>query len=1201
MEELVNRSAHKVFRLEEEIPVAINIFTLDNISYLSVVIHHIAFDGWSTDIFLKEVAEAYHAIAGGQQPELPELKIQYKDFALWQRNYLAGERLDNQINYWKTKLDDYQSLDLPEDFNRPAEISYDGDTVRFNIPEEIAFGLKEVSKNLGVSLYNVMLSGYYLTLSAYSGQNDIVVGSPIANRHYAGLEDLIGFFVNTLALREKIDPQQNIRDFILQVSKSVTDAQAHQDLPFEKLVEELGVEQDTSRHPVFQVMFGLQTSNGGDTVAQEEEAIFQPFDGDVDYQAAKFDLTTMINESPEDLQMSFNYATSLFKKETINRIADTYQYLLSQIVQVIKSDADDLKIGEMSLLSETENRQITEIWNDNRKAYQDKNTIHQQFESQVTKTPDDRALVYQDVKLSYKELNERANQLSHYLIKEYQLQPDDLVPLCLERSEDMLVAILAVLKAGAAYVPMDPSYPADRINHILKDTGAEVILIHEEVREKFSAIPLEVTLISLNDKTLINELAKEETHNPITQVASDNLAYVIYTSGTTGLPKGVMIEHKGVINLIDAMTEVHQLEKYKNVGVYSNYVFDAFVYETFPSLCNGNTLWLYSNELRTSVNELNEYIKANTIEVSFIPPVLLRDIVDNGTSLQLIHAGGESFPALNKNIGNITLINEYGPTEGTVCVTLHDYKEDKNPLNIGKAIANTTLYVLDAQYRVVPTGAVGELYIGGAGIARGYLNRPELTEERFMENPFQTTDQKRRGENGRLYRTGDLVRRLANGDLEYMGRNDFQVKIRGHRIELGEIENTLLQYPGIRQAAVLVKEDKGNMKYLVGYYVSDPVIDPNQLSEFLMKSLPEYMVPNVFVHLTALPLTINGKLDRKQLPEPEFTGLSEYAAPENELQRQVAAIYAEVLGIDPEFISIHDDFFRLGGNSIMVIKLISRIQLILDVKVKIVDVFKERTISKLAALIEKYGKEYRTISILNAVNNNPNIFFIHPGNGGSEVYQSLAEQLKTSYDCYGVDSYNLYHEEKIDNLHKLAGYYLDHIIQIQEETQQEEYILLGWSLGGTIALEIASQLEKRGCKKIKVYLLDTIFYASDQKLASFLSFPSDEELSSKLEVPVDHSHFMATKSFMSAEFTITREPISETLSFTKVILLKAMLAGEGFDESFNNYMMDCAYNNIDSVIENQKLISVYPIEAAHQFMLEKEEEIINIINETVGK
>ncbi|UHO38301.1 alpha/beta fold hydrolase [Chryseobacterium capnotolerans] len=662
-----------------------------------------------------------------------------------------------------------------------------------------------------------------------------------------------------------------------------------------------------------------------------------------------------------------------------------------------------------------------------------------------------------------------------------------------------------------------------------------------------------------------------------------------------------MIEHKGVINLMDAMTKVHQLEKYQNVGVYSNYVFDAFVYEIFPSLCNGNTLWLYSNDLRTSVNDLNAYIKENTVEVSFIPPVLLKEIVDNGTSLQLIHAGGESFPALEKNIENITLINEYGPTEGTVCATLHHYKEDKNPLNIGKAIANTSLYILDNQYRPVPTGAVGELYIGGAGIARGYLNRPELTEERFMANPFQTGDQKERGENSRLYKTGDLVRRLASGDLEYMGRNDFQVKIRGHRIELGEIENTVLNYEGVRQAAVLVKENKGGIKYLVGYYVSDPVIDPQQLSEFLMESLPDYMIPNIFVHLDRLPLTINGKLDRRQLPEPEFTGISEYAAPVNELQRQLAEIYAEVLEIDSERISIHDDFFRLGGNSIMVIKLISRIRALLDVQIKIIDIFKERTIHKLSVILGSYGKEYKTVSTLGGINNKPNIFLIHPGNGGSEVYQSLAEQLKSDYDCYGVDSYNLYHEEKIDNLSRLANYYLEHMNIIQEQTQQEEYILLGWSLGGNIALEIASELEKRGHQKIKVYLLDTILYASDQTLIDFLSFPTDEELSNRLEVPIGDGHFIATKNFMSAEFMIAKEPISNNLNFTQVVLLKAMQSGETFNESFNNHIKNSMYNNIDSIVDNRDLLSVYPIEASHQMILEKEEQILDIINQTVGK
>ncbi|MBL3549988.1 non-ribosomal peptide synthetase, partial [Chryseobacterium sp. KMC2] len=1198
LDQHINKCANKVFRLDSEIPVEINIFSFKGQQYLSVVIHHIAFDGWSTEVFLKELSSLYHTLSLGMASTLPELKIQYKDFALWQRNYLSGKRLDSQIEYWKVKFDDYQSLDLPTDFHRPADISYEGETINVDISGEISEGIRGISRNLGVSVYSVMLSGYYLMLSAYSGQEDIVVGSPIANRHYAGLEDIIGFFVNTLALREKIDSEQKVKDFILQVAGSVTEAQSHQDLPFEKLVEELGVEQDTSRHPVFQVMFGLQNFGGGGSTAKEDEALFYSFDGEVDYQAAKFDLTTMVNDGPEAIQMTFNYATSLFRKETIVRMADSYQFLLNQMV---KSGTGNTRINELSLIAEKESKQIVDVWNNTQKGYQDKFTIHQLFENQVEMTPDTTALVYQNIRLSYRELNERANRLANHLINEYHLQPDDLVPLCLERSEDTIIAILAVMKAGAAYVPMDPSYPAERFNHIVKDTEARVVLTQKNgVNTLIESSLGKAELIVLDSEKVIEKLDQSNSGNPAAKVSPDNLAYVIYTSGTTGLPKGVMIEHSGVINLIESMIKVHRLEEYQEVGCFSNYVFDAFVYEAFPALCNGNTLWMYSNDLRTSVNELNDYIKENNIEVSFIPPALLREVIDHGTHLKLIFAGGESFPALDKNIEDIILVNEYGPTEGTVCTTLHYYKEDHNPLNIGDPINNMTAYVLDAHFRPVPVGAVGELYIGGAGVARGYLNQPELTEERFLNNPFQTLEQKEKGKNGRLYKTGDLVRWLANGELEYMGRNDFQVKIRGYRIELGEIENRLLQYPGVKQAVVLAKENRGGMKYLAGYYVSDPVIDPHMISEFLSETLPDYMIPNVYIHLERLPLTINGKTDRKRLPEPEFIGISEYAAPENDLQQKLAGIYGEVLDLDPEGISIHDDFFKLGGNSIMAIKLINRIQQQLDVQLKIVELFKEKTISKLSKTIMSYGKEYKPIVAFNQENSNPKMFLIHPGNGGCEVYQSLAEQLKAEYNCYGVDSYNLYNEEKISNLKGLAHYYLDHIDDIRKDNHQEEYILLGWSLGGNIALEIASELENRGHQKITVYLLDTIFYASDQKLVEFLSFPTDEELSEKLNIHVDDRQFTATKNFMSAEYTIIKENISNNLTSTKVVLFKAMLEGETFNESFNSHVQGSAYNNVDSIMENRDLLSVYPINASHQTMLEQKEQIIDLILKTAA-
>ncbi|MDN3695553.1 amino acid adenylation domain-containing protein [Chryseobacterium tructae] len=951
LERAINKCVNKIFKLNEEIPIEINIFRWAEQVYLAIVIHHIAFDGWSTDILLKEVASAYYALADGKKPELSPVKIQYKDFALWQRDYLSGERLENQIRYWKNKLDDFQNLELPSDFKRPSQISYEGENLYFNLNTEQGEKLRALSQKLGVSLYSVMLGGYYLMLSAYSGQDDIVVGTPIANRHHAGLEDIIGFFVNTLALREKIEPAQNISDFILQVSKSVNEAQSHQDLPFEKLVDELGVEQDTSRHPVFQVMFGLQNIDG-DVKANKDEALFHPFAGEVDYKAAKFDLTTMVDDDGENIRIMFNYAKALFKEETITRMANSYQLLLDQMIE---TNPDQTVIRSLSLISDEEAQQIITEWNATQEEYPSEMTIHKVFEHQAEKNPDTIALVYNDVKLSYHELNERSNRLANHLIHQYQVRPDDLIPLCLERSENMLIAILAILKAGAAYVPMDPSYPADRISHILEDTQAKLVIAQERTINKLQNIDV----ISLDEVTLKATLETEVTNNPVTEVHSGNLAYVIYTSGTTGLPKGVMIEHKGVINLIISMIKAHRLEEYQEVGCYSNYVFDAFVYEVFPVLCNGNTLWLYSNELRTSVSELNDYIKNNAIEVSFIPPVLLREIVENETSLKLIFAGGESFPALDKNIENITLVNEYGPTEGTVCVTLHEYKEDKNPLNIGGAIANTTVYVLDAQCRPVPVGAVGELFIGGAGIARGYLNRQELTEDRFMINPFQTAEQKEKAENSRLYRTGDLVRWLPNGELEYRGRNDFQVKIRGHRIELGEIENALLQFEDIRQTAVLARENKSGVKYLAAYYVSDSAIDAHQLSEYVSESLPEYMIPGAFVHLTELPLTINGKLDRKALPEPEFSGSKDYVAAETELQAELCQIYGDVLGIDPNTISIHDDFFRLGGDSIISIQLVGKIRQQLEIRVSVKEVFTTRTVASLSQLIEdkKQGSE----------------------------------------------------------------------------------------------------------------------------------------------------------------------------------------------------------------------------------------------------
>ncbi|CAA7197472.1 Gramicidin S synthase 2 [Chryseobacterium potabilaquae] len=1225
LEDLISQEVNRVFDLSQELPISVCVFhekektktnktkkKQDNqnkseiTSYISIVIHHIAFDGWSSDIFLEELGVIYRDLLLGDPVSLPSLRIQYKDFALWQRGYLQGEVLDRQLYYWKTKLSGVEALHLPLDYVRPTRLSYEGHTVHFSISDSLGEDLRFLSRDLGVSLYSVMLGGYYLLLSSYSGQKDIVLGTVVANRHHAGLEDLIGFFVNTLVLREEIDYGVSVRDFILQVSDSVSEAQMHQDVPFEKLVEELGVVQDVSRHPLFQVMFGLQSFGNATNQKYVGDSLFQEFEGDVSYDVAKFDLSVMIDDDGESLSGSFNYARGLFKESTIDQMISTYVYLLEQMVCHQKEVGSKLRLEDLSWVREEEYSGDGIFSNllGTYSEYDTTVTIHELFERQVEKTPDHIALVYEDVKLSYRELNDRSNRLAHYLLHNCKIQPNELIPLYLGRSEQILIGMLGVLKSGGAYVPMDPSYPMDRIEHILGDTGARVVLVEENTKDRLydykELIDTEtesstLSIISLNGSDMKAELSTCSTVNPRTPVSSSDLSYVIYTSGTTGKPKGVMIEHTSMVNFVCCMIDSHRLTEYTHVGCYSNYVFDVFVSESFPVLCHGNTLWLYSNELRKSVKDLNEYIKEHDIEVSFIPPVILRDLIPD-TSLQLILVGGEAFPDIRDlEHEGIILINEYGPTETTVWSTYHHYDKDNNTLNIGRPISNTTVYVLDEYLRPVPVGAVGELYIGGVGLSRGYLNLAELTDERFLLNPFQSEEEKAIGYNGRIYKTGDLVRYLSGGDLEYIGRNDFQVKIRGYRIELGEIESALLSYEGIRQSVVLAKEHSSGLKYLVGYYVSDTSFNPEDLSVYLSGLLPEYMVPSAYVHLELFPMTLNGKLDRKALPEPNFTGDKEYIAPTTVLEKQLAEIYSEVLGLPVESIGLHDDFFRLGGNSIMVIKLINKIHHQIGVQIKVADVFQGKTIGLLSLTIISCKPDYKPVVSLNNAISKPNMFLIHPGGIGCEVYQSLADQLHHDYHCYGVDSYNLYHEDKIDNLNSLAIYYLDHIEEVQKKNEQEEFVILGWSLGGQIALEIASELEKRGHKKITVYLLDTILRASDPDLMKLYSFPSDEEISEELQVPVDSKYFLGAKSFWDAEYTLSEQNISTNLKCTKIILFKAMIKGNRENQRIFEYTQQLICNNVDKVLENPNQLTVYPINESHQYILKADQFIIDVI------
>lgn len=1024
----LHKAVNYIFKLDQDIPIKITVYekteiikadvlTIPKISstkserILCILMHHIASDGWSIDVLLKEIHQLYYYYTRLEyNPSIPyplsELKIQYKDYALWQLDYLKGDILSKQILYWQNELSGYENLNLITDKIRPLTMDYLGDNLEFELDEITTLRLRELAKHLGISLYSIMLGGYYLLLYTYTNQTDITIGTPVSNRHHAGLEDLIGLFVNTLALRYKIDKNKSVAEYLKAIGNKVILAQTHQDLPFEQLVTILDVEKDQSRSPIFQVMFGVQ-SFGQDSKNQERLFTRYNLDDSI-YKIAKFDLTTMINDAAADkLVGTFNYRTSLYNKETIEGLINTYKIILTNLTNIDKNSSLSL----LDLVNTEQKQFLLYDYNLRNIEYPDNKAIHELFEEQVDKVPNNIALVYEDKQLTYQELNEKSNQLARYIRKEYkrrtkqELKADTLIALCLDRSLEMLIGILAILKTGGAYVPIDPNYPQDRIDYILKDTDAKLILTQNRVVNKNESstyifedgnldnkiilsdtthdlvLPKDKIIeIDLSNKEIYlsgnGQIAKDSRFNLPQQSKSTDLAYVIYTSGTTGKPKGVMIEHKSVVNLAIMQGNAFNQDSltFLNYLWYASYVFDAHVSEVFIAITRGHTLHLISNVVRTDLYLLKDYIIKQNVAIATIPPALLN--TQCLLNLKTLVLAGE---VPDKNIleiysqNNVRVINAYGPTESTVCATLHDYVLNDLGNNIGKPISNIKSYILDNNLKPLPLGAVGELYIGGAGLARGYLNRDDLTREMFINNPFQSSEEKAANKNGRLYKTGDLVRYLADGNIEYIGRNDSQVKIRGYRIELGEIESKLSSYPEIRQAVILARDyniinqqvirELGGLssgefvdssKYLVAYYVADNKLDEEGILSYLSSQLPEYMVPNSLVRLEKLPLTINGKLDRKALPNPHFMlkDSTQIVLPETELEIKLLKIFSETLGIPEKQISVCANFFRIGGDSIKSIRL-QVIARSYGINLKILDIFQQKTIRSLCKSLLK--------------------------------------------------------------------------------------------------------------------------------------------------------------------------------------------------------------------------------------------------------
>ena len=941
---------------------------------LLITMHHIVSDGWSQGVLARELGSLYEAYRAGNADPLPALPIQYADYAVWQRRWLEGGELQRQGTYWEQALAGAPTLlSLPTDRARPAQQDYAGGSVEVIFDDTLSAGLRKLSQRHGTTLFMTVLAGWSALLSRLSGQEEVVVGSPVANRTRSEVEGLIGFFVNTLALRVEVSGA-TVSELLGRVKSQVLEAQAHQDLPFEQVVERVRPVRSLSHSPVFQAALSwLNTEAVGLSLELEGLTI----EGvDAGQAAAKFDLTLELRETSEGLAGSLDYATALFDRETIERYLGYLHRLLKAMVE-----NDSQQVSQIALLGEDERVRLLESWNETKAAYPDASTIQGLFEAQVRRTPEAIAVEHEGRQVSYAELNARANRVAHALIG-LGVGPDARVGLCAERSVELVIGLLGILKAGGGYVPLDPSYPQDRLAYMLEDSAPVAVLAQSNTREQLGA--LSVPVLDLDGPL------EEAEHDPqVTGLEPHHLAYVIYTSGSTGRPKGVVVEHRNTVNFLAWAARAFPPASLARTLFSTSLNFDLSVFECFAPLTTGGRIDIVVNVLALG-DGTHDVRLINTV-----PSALSALLESSGLdpAVEVVNVAGEALKRelverLFAQTQARRLYNLYGPSETTtysswVCMD----RQTGFQAHIGRPIANTQIYVLDAYRQPVPLGVTGEIYIGGAGVARGYLNRPELTAERFVVNPFHGEGRER------MYRTGDLGRWLPDGSLEYQGRADAQVKLRGFRIELGEIEARLSQCAGVSEAVVALREDAPGEQRLVAYYVSGEAIEAQTLREQLQASLPEYMVPAAYVRLERLPLTPNGKLDRKELPAPEGQAYAStaYEAPQGEVEVALAGIWQTLLGV--ERVGRHDDFFTLGGHSLQAVRLVAQVRTQLGAELGLTELFAQPSLSAVAqAIVRGQGTALPAITVADRGEPLPlsfaqqRLWFLAQMEGGSEAY-----------------------------------------------------------------------------------------------------------------------------------------------------------------------------------------------------------------------
>jgi surfactin family lipopeptide synthetase A len=1051
---LAAEDARRPFDLKKGPLLRVTLVRMDEEEYrLYMTFHQIVFDAVSAyRILLPEVATLYEAFSAGRPSPLPEPTLQYGDFAYWQQKSLAADVWSEQLSFWRKKLSgEPPLLQWPNDRSRPAYQTHRGAIQRFAFDSSLLAPLKDFCQREGVSSYMVFLASYAVLLSRFTGQQDIVIGGLSAGRKRSELEALVGYFVNPLALRVNLSGNPTFRQLAGRARDAVLDALANDEVPFENVVEALQLRPDPTRNPIFQFILSKQpqmppAAAGWNLVTEE-----------VSNAGSKVDMTIVIDERPDAISGPITYNPDLFDVSTVTRMVEHWQTLLAGALA-----SPDRGIAELPLLTDSERRQILIEWNNTQVDYPKEKCVHELVDAQVERTPDAVALKFEDKQMTYRELAARSNQLARHL-QSLGVGPDIPVGLCLGRSFDMVVGLLGVLKAGGVCLPLDPAYPRDRLTFMLADTQAPVLLTEASLEPDLHQHSARVVCVDRDAQLW----STEETAIPSREVSPDNLAYLIYTSGSTGRPKGVQVTHRGLLNSTLARGTYYR-DPVSSFLLLPSFAFDSSLAGIFWTLTTGGALVLPPDPSRCATSELAELIVQHRISHVLCVPSLYRQLLDEAkpeqfSSLGLaIVAGEECSKELVERhyrlLPRTVLFNEYGPTEATVWSSVYrcEPRSRSTRVPIGRPVANTQLYVLDSQLQPVPVGIPGELHIAGAGVARGYLKRPELNARVFIPNPFD-------GEpGGRLYKTGDLVRYLPEGNIEYLGRLDEQVKIRGFRVEVGEIEATLGACPGVHAAAVTVREDSPGGKRLVAYVVpeSRQELATGELRAVLKQKLPEYMVPAAFVFLEALPLSSNGKVDRRALPAPDQADGAHapgFVPPRDDLETRLARIWEEILGV--RNIGIQHNLFELGAHSLLVTRLLTRIEREFGKKLTFASVFRAPTIEQFAALLRDSSAPHRFTQMfpIQPAGSKPPLFCIN----GDFAFRSLSEHLGIEQPLLGL----YFDPSVVKQLHvpyaveELAGYMAQ---AIREQQPQGPYFLAGFCDNGLIAYETARQLLQQG-------------------------------------------------------------------------------------------------------------------------------------------